>query len=127
MTFEEHSSFAKELKQFRKKWASLNSDLLIAKKVISTLYSGSDGLDSNALRQAFFAGPNATILHIPRIGCEVVKMRLDCKTLNKKTLRLVFCYCDNKIILIEIFSKSDKPREDQRRLRPYLKCIPDEF
>ena len=127
MTFEEHESFVKDFKRFRKKWASLDTDLLIAKKVISTLYGGSDGLSSDELRQAFFAGPNAAILHRPRIGCEIVKMRLDCKALNKKILRLVFCRHDNKIILIEIFSKSDKPREDQRRLRPYLKSIPDRF
>ncbi len=127
MTFEEHSGFAKKFKQFRKKWASLDSDLLIAKKVISTLYSGSDGLSADELRQAFFAGPNATILHRPRVGCEIAKMRLDCKSLNKKTLRLVFCRCDKKIVLIEVFSKSDKHREDQRRLRPYLKCTPNGF
>ena len=127
MTFEEHGGFAREFKQFRKRWASLDSDLLIANKVISTLYSGSGGLSADELRQAFFAEPNAAILHRPRIGCEIVKMRLDCKSLNKKTLRLVFCRCDKKIILIEIFSKSDKPREDQRRLRPYLKCTSDEL
>ena len=118
MNFKEHSSFQKEFKRFKKKYPSLTQDLALAKQTISTIYQES----AEKIRQDFFAGVNATILHKPTANCEIVKMRLACRTLKtQRILRLVFCHLDDQVILLEIFAKNNKAREDQRRIKPYIK------
>lgn len=125
MNFEQTPEFKKELKKLRKKWRSLADDIEIAQRVIADLY-GTDQKDTEAQREyraAFFDGKRATIITKSEDSAEVVKMRLDCASLGSRDmLRLVFVYIyDGKTVtFIELFSKSDKSREDSRRIKHYL-------
>ena len=115
MNFKEHDRFSNEFKKMVKKWPSLKQDIEVAKRIIKAVYTSDDNFRKN-----FFASPNATVLHKLNKDEEIAKIRLDCKSLNKKILRLVFLRQGETIVFIEVFSKNNKGREDQRRLRPYL-------
>jgi len=109
MNFDETPEFKKEFKALTKKWRSLPSDLRKAQIVIQRLYTG----DQN-FKEGYFNTNKAAVL-TSNETYEVVKMRLDCAALgNKNLLRLVFVYIktDNGILLVELFSKNDKNREE---------------
>ena len=123
MNYSEDSEFKKEFKRFSRKWRSLPQDLKIAKNVLETLYSTSDEYDATKAHKAFFNGKRATILHTSSTY-EIVKMRLDCASLgNKNLLRLIFTFVHTErgITFIELYSKNEKPREDESRIKKYLK------
>jgi hypothetical protein len=123
MNYDECSEFSKELKQFTKKWPSLPKDLEKAKDAIETLYVPNDEFDIDELRQLFFGGKRAAILHTSE-DCEIVKMRLDCASLGKKELlRLIFVFsrATRAVTFIELYAKNEKSREDEKRIRKYIK------
>lgn len=124
MNFNQVPEFEKELKQFQKKWRSLFGDLESAKRRITDLYIPQDDKDDLVeYRNAFFNGKRATILQQSLDGTEVVKMRLDCASLGgSDKIRLVFITIRNadEVKFIELFSKSDKQREDVGRIKKYF-------
>jgi len=122
MNFRRTPEFEKELKALAKKWRSLPNDINVAEAVISALYEKQKGVDASNLRKNFFDGKRASILST-KDNIEAVKMRVDCASLSKKDcVRLIFVYVfdGEKIILIELFSKTDKAREDTKRLQKVL-------
>ena len=122
MIFECASEFLRELKALSKKWPSLPEDLAAAKPIIEALYTDQPEVDRTALRNKFFNNARATIL-TSTDSYELVKMRLDCVSLgNKHSLRIVFISYTTKgsIFFLELFSKTDKAREDGKRINKYL-------
>lgn len=91
-----------------------------AKHLIEALYGHPDA-EQVEFKKRFLAGKKATIL--TKTGAvEVVKMRLDTDADSYRgKLRLVFAVAVDKaeVSFIELYSKNDKLREDQRRLRRY--------
>jgi hypothetical protein len=125
MNFEETTEFSREYKRFAKKWHSLPDDLADAKQAIEGLYIKQGNLDTGIYRQMFFNGKNATILRSSD-DLEVVKMRLDCADLARKnSLRLIFIYIKTRsgIMLLELYSKSEKSREDVDRIKKYIASL----
>ena len=126
MNYSTSSEFDRELKTLSKKWRSLPNDFKSVKKSLPLLYTiQPDETDENLRmrRDQFFNNKRATILHTTKDGIEIVKMRLDCASLgNKDMLRLVFVYImqGDTITFIELYSKNDKQREDQVRIKKYL-------
>ncbi len=123
MNFEYAPEFKKELKHFQKKWRSLSDDILDAERQITDLYNGEDGDVLKEYRAAFFNGKRATILRTLDDGREVVKMRLDVEVLGTNSkVRLVFIAIKQQgsVVLIELFAKNEKPREDPKRIEQYL-------
>jgi hypothetical protein len=126
MNYSTSSEFDRELKTLSKKWRSLPNDFKPVKKSLPLLYTiQPDETDENLRmrRDQFFNNKRATILHTTKDGIEIVKMRLDCASLgNKDMLRLVFVYImqGDTITFIELYSKNDKQREDQVRIKKYL-------
>ena len=117
MNFESTPEFEKDVKRLKKKWRSLDDDIIDAKLVISSVYE----LDE-PFAQRFFNGKRATKL-IVTDEYEVVKMRLDCKSLgNHRKTRLVFIVIRTKstVKLIELYAKNSNEREDSRRIKKYL-------
>jgi|CXWL01.1.fsa_nt_gi mRNA-degrading endonuclease RelE of RelBE toxin-antitoxin system len=108
MNFEQTPEFSKELKQLKKKYRSLNEDLLAFEKIVRQFPEG-QGKNFNVLTRQ-----NDTI---------VVKGRLFCKALRDSSLRVVYAYHENSItfLFIEVFQKSEKEREDGKRIENYLK------
>ncbi len=109
MNYSRVPEFKKDVKALKKRVRSLEGDLERAKHLIEALYGHSDA-EQAEFKKLFLAGKKATIL--TKTGAvEVVKIR--------GKLRLVFAVAVNKaeVSFIELYSKNDKPREDQRRLR----------
>lgn len=126
MNFEQSAEFKKDVKRLSKKWRSLPNDVLVAEKYILPLYQQlADDIDIDEYRKAFFSSKKATIIHASE-GIEVVKMRLDCESLgNNSKTRIVFVMVktQTKVVFLELYSKSDKDREDRRRIVKYLKTL----
>lgn len=120
MNYSRVPEFEKDVKALKKRVRSLEGDLERAKHLIEALYGRHDA-EQTEFKKLFLAGKKATIL--TKTGAvEVVKMRLDTDTDSYRgELRLVFAVAVNKaeVSFIELYSKNDKPREDQRRLRRY--------
>lgn len=120
MNYSRVPEFEKDAKALKKRVRSLEGDLERAKHLIEALYGRHDA-EQTEFKKRFLAGKKATIL--TKTGAvEVVKMRLDTDTDSYRgKLRLVFAVAVDKaeVSFIELYSKNDKPREDQRRLRRY--------
>jgi hypothetical protein len=122
VNFEQAPEFRKELKRLAKKWRSLPLDVTDAQLGLIPLYVPQDGVDIKLLREAFFATKRATILQEDK-RYEVVKMRLDCASLNgSDKIRIVFVAIRNgdTIKFIELYSKNEKSREDPKRIQEYI-------
>lgn len=118
MNFEQTPEFQKDLKRLAKKWRSLQQDIKAAQRDLTPLYVAQEGIDTKRLRETFFNGKRATILQSAE-GYEVVKMRLDVAALNSNSkVRLVFVavVTENRIVFIELYAKSEKDREDTKRI-----------
>ncbi len=118
MNFEQTPEFAKDLKRLSKKWRSLPSDIEYVKPRIESLYTPREDIDLEQYRSDFFGGKGATILQSAE-GYEVVKMRLDVAALstnNKVRLVFVAVVTENKVVFIELYAKSEKDREDAKRI-----------
>ncbi|MDR3308128.1 MAG: hypothetical protein LBS58_04445 [Coriobacteriales bacterium] len=125
MIFRESDAFSKDVKALMKKWRTLPGDIEEAKKVVASLYEEQEGVDSALFRKNFFDGKAAAILTDAE-QYEVVKMRLDCKSPGSKgKARLVFVFVvsDEEVTLLELFSKSNKDREDQRRIDGFINLL----
>lgn len=119
--FDRTPEFEKDLKKLSKKWRSLPNDIELAKKVITVLYEPQKEISLDGLRQQFFSSNKNTILEESETY-EVVKMRLRCKDLRTDAVtRITFIWIktDSKVLLIELFSKNDKAREDIYRIAKY--------
>lgn len=124
MNFKYTPEFKKDVKRLQKKWRSLPGDLSDAELQITDLYCASeDSSEQVEYRAAFFNGKRATIIHKSGSGIEVVKMRLDVSSLGTNSkVRIVFTavIADGIVQFIELYSKSDKPREDSGRIKRFL-------
>lgn len=123
MNFDRTDEFTKDIKKLSKKWRSLEGDIEYLEPRLEKLYLGDDPDTINNLREAFFNGKRATILHSLENGNEIVKMRLDVASLGSNDkVRIVFVAVRraNTITFIELYSKNEKDREDQSRIKRYL-------
>lgn len=115
MRFSETSEFSKELKRYSKKYRSLTNDI----EIFRTLVGSSEALEAIH----FFEVKQATKLQVSD-SYEVIKARLDCADLgNKQVLRVVYINTRQSVIFVELFSKSEKDREDSKRIRQYLRNL----
>lgn len=120
MNFKQAPEFAKELKKFSRKWRSLPIDLEALQKVVVTLYKGANSIPAKQIRESFFATKKGAVLRVVSEECEVVKIRLDCSDLNKDMLRVIYIQSQNDVLLIELYVKSEKSREDNLRIKKYI-------
>ncbi len=110
MNFDEIDHFTKDFKQLSKKYKSLSQDLLEFKKVVSVFPVG---------RGRHF------IILTETNAVKVVKARFFCRYLKGSSLRIIYACFKNKqaIEFIEIYFKGKRRREDQQRIKNYLKNI----
>lgn len=107
MNFNEINDFTKDFKRLSKKYRSLPDDLLEFKKVITEF--------------PFGTGKHFVILTATGT-VKIIKARFFCRYLKGSSLRIIYAYGETKqtIELIEIYSKSEKEREDRQRISDYL-------
>ena len=126
MNFDEAPEFTKDLKALKKRVPTLKADLARMKKRIESLYIVGDNMTKNDLqefRTQFFSGEIATILPGSTEEIEVVKIRLDSDSEQYRgKLRLVFAAVKRgkNVLFVELYSKSDKNREDSVRIKKYI-------
>lgn len=110
MNFNETSQFAKNFKRLSRKYKSLSDDLSEFKKIVSKFPLG--------------RGKHFIVLTTEE-AVKIVKARLFCRYLRGSSLRIIYAYFETKqkIEFIEIYPKNEKAREDQARIRDYLKNI----
>ncbi len=123
MNFDQTQEFVKEFKKFNKKWRSLSEDFEVFKNAVTTIYIDTNRSSALHVRETFFATKKAAVLRSITESKEVIKVRLDCRDLNKDMLRVIFIRIGNDILLIELYSKNEKDREDVGRINKYLKII----
>ena len=106
--FNQLPEFQKEFIKFSKKYGSLAEDLKKLERLIDTAPTG--------------LGKNFTIIH-HSLNVEIVKVRLACKSLRNRSMRVVYAYHNNTVtfVYIELYFKGDKSNEDKGRIINYLK------
>ena len=106
--------FEKDLKQFLKRYRTLNEDLAVVRKVLSDEPNDCppfsyriDGL-----------GIETCIIKVRKIACKALKGRG-----ANSGLRLIYAYLveEQKITFIELYHKSDKGNEDRSRIMKNFK------
>lgn len=104
ITFIELPEFQKDLKKLTKKYPSLMRDLEIRKSVL-TIFPEGRGSDVDQIPDL-------------KIKNKIYKTRIFCKSLNRDSLRLTYCYDDlsKTIILIEIYFKGEQQLENRERI-----------
>jgi hypothetical protein len=105
--FKRSVEFEKELAKLIKKYRSISEDLADLEKVLMVTPVG--------------LGINFTTLHHAE-SLRIVKARLACKSLRKRSMRVIYAYHNNTctFLYIEIYYKSNKPNEDVQRWRKYV-------
>lgn len=109
MEFSELPEFAHDLKRLKKKYLSLGDDIEFLKGVLGQFPEGRGEKHWNCLHRE-----EKVSIH---------KTRLACRYLRATTMRIVYAYHveTGRIVLIELYYKSDKENEDQNRIKQYLK------
>lgn len=110
MNFKEIDIFSKEFKKMLKKYSTLEQDL--------------DNFKNNVGEVDLCGNKNFVVL-IRKSKLSIVKARFFCRYLKRRSLRIIYSYDNqnNLIEFIELYSKSEKSREDQERIKNYLKNV----
>lgn len=105
--FDSLPEFENEFRRLFRKCRTLEDDLKKFKQVLLSYPTG--------------VGKNFVIIHSTEI-LEIVKMRMACRALCDRSLRIVYAYFkqEQRIEFIEIYYKGDKENEDRDRIREYL-------
>ena len=100
--------FEKDFKRLSGKYLSLNQDFKDLEDVLNIFPTG--------------RGKNFTIIHCSD-DLKIVKVGLACKSLRKRSMRVIYAYHDSTVtfIYLELYFKGDKANEDRGRIERYLK------
>jgi len=125
MIFEELDEFKKDLKSLLKKYRSLNEDLEVVRKILAVMPEERPpfSFEINDL------GIETCVIKVKKIACKALKGKG-----VRSGLRLVYAYFEEtkeivedeiviqeeraeKIIMVELYHKSDKANEDRERIK----------
>lgn len=113
MNYSTIKEFDKDFKKLAKRYATLNNDLALFKKILDNFPYGNS---------------RHFVVLTKTENCTIVKARFFCKSLKRKSLRIIYaCVGDGSrlelisIELIELYFKGDKEAEDKKRIDNYLK------
>ncbi len=122
MNFEQTPEFKKDLKALAKRVPTIASDVKRVRSKVEALYIESPEYNLVEYRKQFFSSKKAAILPGSTDLIEIIKMRLDTDTPQyRQKLRIVFVAIrqNDRILLVELYSKNNKNREDISRIRKY--------
>lgn len=108
--FKQLPEFEKEFSKLSSKYRSLPEDLKKLEKLITLNPVG--------------LGTNFVTIY-SSLEVKIVKTRLACKSLKKRSIRLIYAYHENvtTFVYIEVYFKGDKENEDRERIEQYLKNV----
>ena len=109
MEFVEEPGFTRECKRLCKRYRSLAEDFADFCEVLRVRPRGMGGKHWNLLSRSEMA--------------EIFKTRIICLSLGRDAIRIVYAFHEQemRIVFLELYYKGDKEREDQGRVRAYLK------
>ena len=112
MVFSESDEFKKEFKKLAKKYPTLEEDLEVVKKAIAADPTGNGTKHWNALKHD---GGDRYVL----------KMRMMCRAVRGSQFRLIYYYngANIEVLLIEVYFKGNKEREDAERIRDFFATL----
>lgn len=125
MNFDDTPEFKKDVKALNKRVRTLKSDIKRVVPKLESLYVKPEGLSEEQwteYKNNFFDNKRATALKGYPPEVDVIKIRLDTDTLQHKGKLRLICIVvvsGNEINLVELYSKSDKNREDAARIKKY--------
>jgi hypothetical protein len=101
--------FQKEMKKYSKKYKTLEDDLKILTQTLCTIPKGNKSKHWNILKQD---GEKY-----------IFKMRMMCRSLKGSSFRVIYYFDGKKVdlILIELYFKGKKEREDKKRIEDFWK------
>jgi len=128
MIFEELNEFKKDLKRLLKKYRSLNEDLDVVKKILAILPEERPPFSFRIDN----LGIETCIIKVKKIACKALKG----KGVNSG-LRLIYAHFEEieaiekdgliieegspeKIVLVELYHKSNKSQEDRDRIKKHF-------
>ena len=113
MTFDQLTEFEKDLKSLLKKYKSLNDDLDVVRKVLTT---HPDERPPFSFRIGDL-GLQTCIVKVKKIACKSLKGR----GVNSG-LRLVYAYFpeESRITFVELYHKNDKENENRSRITDHF-------
>ncbi|MFP4557842.1 MAG: hypothetical protein ACLFNU_13315, partial [Bacteroidales bacterium] len=108
MIFDELEEFKKDLKGLLKKYRTLNDDIKVVKQVLEIMPDERPPFNFRINN----LGIETCIIKVKKIACKALKGR----GVNSG-LRLVYAHfpASKKIVLIELYHKNDKEKEDRKR------------
>ena len=111
MNYDEISCFKNDLKTKIKKYKSLKEDLNLFKKILKAYPKGIRGKKSTVLRR--------------NNSYKIIKHRFNSQSLKKMILRIIYIYFfkEQKIVFIELYSKSDQKNHNEKRIKDYLQSL----
>jgi len=110
MNFNELHEFSKDCKHLGKKYLSLLDDLEVFKKILAEVPLGTD--------KHF-----AVLFQNEKV--KIAKARFFCRYLRNNAMRIIYSYSEEKkeIVFIEMYYKGEQARENQERIRAYIKSL----
>lgn len=116
MKFESIPEFDKDLKKLQKRFRSLSEDLEVVKKVL--IVCPNERAPFSFRLEGL--GLDTCMIKVKKIACKSLKGR----GVNSG-LRLVYAHfeAEEKIVMVELYHKSDKPNEDRERIRKSFSWI----
>jgi hypothetical protein len=110
MNFDGLPEFNKDCKNLGKRYRSLPQDIARFKKILEAIPLGTD---------KHFA------ILIENESIKIAKARFFCQSLMRNSLRIIYAYDEKstKIVFIELYYKGEQERENQQRIRNYLKSL----
>jgi mRNA-degrading endonuclease RelE of RelBE toxin-antitoxin system len=116
MTVEHSPEFAKDVKALKKRFITISDDLVQLEKILKLKPKPSPPFSFHISG----LGVSSVVVKVKKIACRALKG----KGVNSG-LRLVYALFEdqNKIVLIELYHKSDKELEDRERIERILGMI----
>jgi len=113
MEFNTLPEFERDFKQLHKKFRSLNEDLAEIRLILSK----KPGVRPPFSFRIEGLGIETCIIKVRKIACKSLKGRG-----ANSGLRLIYAYFvdEQRIVLIELYHKSDKPDEDRQRIMEHF-------
>jgi len=114
MIFSELDAFRKDVRQLTKRWLSLPGDLVVLKKVIELMPTERPPF---SMRIAGLK-TDRYVVKVRKIACRSLKGKG-----SNTGLRLVYAWleAEKRIVLIELYHKSDQENEDRERIKEWVK------
>ena len=118
--YKETADFLRDLKKLRKRFRTLDEDLMVAKTNAIELYHTHNIDNHSVFPIPGFQAENIQIFKLKKFACKALK-----GSGVKSGIRIIYAFSPaiKTVEFIEIYFKGDKDNENKERIGEYLKSI----